>query len=444
MSNDLNKFVRDLAEIRAMENVAKNAKLNQEILKGQEKQIKLEEERLEIEKKKIKVLEDEAREREETERKREKLKDKRIKIRKDGVTLDEIFHIVFSLLHQDVNCNDETLFRVSILNEVCNRFFADFEKESVIFEDLEDLKFRASVISFFHKLSESIHQKLDQSQLKKVSDEFLQVNQFSFALADLTGCPAWSTLQDAKQFPLLRADAANGQIPSLTSEELHDLSQKIDHLVSVFDTGPMTFKELIRYNDKIQSSLSKREIEFYATVSASLPKLLTDTIPWNHKNQEFEFDSFIENLRIAIKNEHAKVDAFIENLSRINDEEFPIQEAESNVKLLTEQPFTKFAKEISNAIAVFEKRKTFFLSKFKPVYVGDPERIRILLDEINTITPRFHESSQMHKELIECRRSLTELLIERESSFFSDNAVVAFVIIIICLFGVAVLINYKQ
>jgi hypothetical protein len=423
MSNELNKFVRDLAEIRAMENVAKNAKLNQEILKGQEKHIKLEEERLEIEKKKILVLESEVRERESAERKREVIKEKRKKIRKDGVALDEILRGLSSLVQKDANTNKDAEFRILVLNELCKRSFDVFEKESVIFEDLEDLKFCSSITSFFHELTDVIHEKFGQADLKLVSDQFSQIDQFGFALSSLNSFSWWSGFQDAKHYPLEVADVHHETIPSMTAEELCQLSGEISNLALVLEKGPLNLKAMIEFDSEIHSKLAKREIDCYEMAAVSPYKLFKDPIFSKYCKSDFGFDLYLRNLKLLIENEGKQVAAFLQGLSKFNDEEVSLAEAEIAIKSLREQALGKFSAPIDAAIAAFEKRKTFFLSKYKPLYVGDVERVRIILDELSSEILKFNESGEIHRELIESRRSLIQLMVKEESSFFSDRAV---------------------
>jgi hypothetical protein len=410
MSNELNKLVRDLAEIRAMENVAKNAKLNQEILKGQEKHIKLEEERLEIEKKKILVLEAEVRERESAERKRETIKEKRKQIRKDGVAIDEILRNLSALVEKDINSNEDIKFRAFILNELCQTSFVSFEKESAIFEDLEDLKFSSNLKSQFHELSDSILAKLDKSYLDILRAQLSQLDRFVKAYVKLNKFCWWSGLEIAKQVPLKEIPDENP--PVMTTKELEELSGVVSDLSSIVDEGPLTVDEMVSFSGKLYSKMTKREIEFYEGATGGTIEVLQREIFLKGSDCLDHFDSYVKNMQVLIKSARGNLDKFFSQLERINLPSRPLQEAEIAVNSLYKIKEGKFQSQIELAIERFNARKTEFINKFDPKS-GELVVLESTLHELEVQIKNFettNRSGEIFKELISKRKQLNSLI----------------------------------
>lgn len=75
MSDDLNKFVRQIAEINAMQDVSRAARAAQESKALQERSLEVEKERLDIERRKSALLEDQIR-----DNKQKQLKIKQLRV----------------------------------------------------------------------------------------------------------------------------------------------------------------------------------------------------------------------------------------------------------------------------------------------------------------------------------------------------------------------------
>lgn len=387
MSNELNKFVRDLAEIRAMENVAKNTKLNQDILKGQEKQLRIEEERLDIERKKISVLEIEAKEREAVERKREATREKIKATRKKGVSLEEIIQTLSNIIRNQAPLSEELKFRIFILSNLCCTSYSYFEQESAVFEDLEDLRFSSQIKSHFCELSDVLSQRLDGARETLVSAQLAQLGEF---------CKTYLSLVPLKIS--LEVDSS-----VLANEELNELSKRTSDLALIVEKGPMSFKEMAEFNGKIYSNLTNREIQFYETIVACPNNVLKGIANDFDQNLIFDFDLYIKKLKTAIENERSKnVTPLLEALAKLNDPSISLSDAERAIVAIRQIKRKDLLSQRDRAIIAFEKRKQLFLFKFT-LKSSSLKEIESQLLELNSQINKYVEPSEIRAQLIEQR-----------------------------------------
>jgi hypothetical protein len=390
MSSELNKFVRDLAEIRAMENVAKNAKLNQEILKGQEKQLRIEQERLEIERKKISVLEIEVKEREAVERKREGTKEK-IKItRKEGVALEEIIQTLSNSIRNPTSLSEELEFRIFILSNLCRKSYISFEQASAVFEDLEDLRFSSHIKSRFYELSDLLSQRLNGARETLISDQLAQVDQF---------CKAYLSLVP---FKITLEVEGSG----LTTDELNELSKRTSDLALLVEKGPMSFKEMAEFSAKVYSNLTQQELFFYETIAGSSNAVFKSLAIDLGQNPPLDLDLYITKLKTLIENERSKtITPLLEALAKLSDPSISLADAEREIIAIRKIKRKDLLHQRDKAISAFEKRKQLFLFKFT-LKSDSLKEVESQFFELNSQIYKYIDSSEIRAELIEQRAHL--------------------------------------